>query len=187
MNAYAPYPGRFTTREFERLGRERGWDGERIELLRGMIVKMNAKHIPHGKMQAKLTFALTERLKALATPLEVYPEVSVDFFDGFQPMPDIVVWDPAAAGDAVRAIPGNAVRLVVEVAASSVEIDLGPMAQDYAAAGLAEYWVVDVANRRLHRHAEPSAEGYRRTDVIAIADGFDSWTIPGLAITAGSI
>jgi Uma2 family endonuclease len=187
MTIHVPYPGRFTTREFDALAAKLGRDGERIELLRGMIVKMNAKYIPHGAMQTDLSVALRAGLKSILPAWRVDQEISVDFFEGFQPMPDIVVWNPAEAPQAARTIPGAAVKLIVEIAATSVAADLGPMAQDYAAAGLAEYWVVDVDQRVLHRHGDPGPDGYRTVDAFALADGAASLTIPGLAISPGAV
>ncbi len=162
-----------------------GWDGERVELLRGMIVKLSAKPIPHGAMQTDMSLAIRAGVQAAGYGWRVDQEISVDFADGSQPMPDIAVWDASGAGHGARTIPGAAVKLVVEIAATSLAADLGPMAQDYAASGLAEYWVVDLDRRQVHRHGDPGPDGYRRADVVKLAVGFGSWTIPGLAIVAG--
>jgi Uma2 family endonuclease len=186
MTSHAPDPGRFTTRAFNRLGGERGWDGERVELLRGMILKMSAKPIPHRAMQTDVSLAIRAGVQAAGYGWRVDQEISVDFADGFQPMPDIVVWDASAAGHGARTIPGAAVKLVVEIAAPSLEADLGPMAQGHAASGLAAYWEVDLDRRQVHRHGDPGPDGYRRAYVVKRADGFGSWTIPGLAIVAGA-
>jgi len=60
------------------------------------------------------------------------------------PTADIVVFSPAAIGDESGPLPGNAARLIVEVAAASLADDLGEKLVDYARFGLAEYWVADV-------------------------------------------
>jgi Uma2 family endonuclease len=38
--------------------------------------------------------------------------------------------------------------------------DLGVKARIYAAAGVPEYWVVDVGHGIVHLHREPSVDGY---------------------------
>jgi Uma2 family endonuclease len=52
-------------------------------------------------------------------------------------------------------------RLVVEVSDSTLGFDLTTKAELYARAGIAEYWVVDVAARRLIVHHEPREGLYR--------------------------
>ena len=58
--------------------------------------------------------------------------------------------------------------LVVEVARSSRGIDLGVKARVYAATGVPEYWVLDLANRCLYVHRGPSARGY---DEVVVHEG----------------
>ncbi len=50
--------------------------------------------------------------------------------------------------------------LVVEISVSSRRIDLGLKATIYAAAGVPEYWVLDVDARTLFVHREPQVDRY---------------------------
>ncbi len=43
---------------------------------------------------------------------------------------------------------------------SSLHKDLGVKADLYARVGVPEYWVIDVARGVVHRHVQPSPEGY---------------------------
>jgi len=52
------------------------------------------------------------------------------------------------------------VQLVIEVAGSSLVFDTGEKADLYAAAGIREYWVVDVAARSVEVRRVPLADGY---------------------------
>lgn len=56
--------------------------------------------------------------------------------------------------------PGD-VRLVIEVADSTVGRDLGVKAGLYARAGIREYWVLDLPRRRLHVHRNPDGATWR--------------------------
>jgi Uma2 family endonuclease len=50
---------------------------------------------------------------------------------------------------------------VIEVADASLGDDLGEKLGDYAAAGLPEYWVVDIRGRLILRHERPSGREYK--------------------------
>jgi Uma2 family endonuclease len=79
--------------------------------------------------------------------LEVSVEVTTRFA-GFMPVPDLAVF---AAKGQEGSIPGEDVQLVIEVSASTLDDDLGDTKQRYEAAGLPEYWVVDMSGRRILR------------------------------------
>ena len=53
------------------------------------------------------------------------------------------------------------VLLIIEVAKTSRDYDLGEKADLYAAAGIREYWVVDIVELRLVIHREPRRGRYR--------------------------
>jgi Uma2 family endonuclease len=52
--------------------------------------------------------------------------------------------------------------LIVEVADSSLEEDRGEKAELYAAAGVPECWVVNIPDRTIEVHTEPSRGAYTR-------------------------
>lgn len=54
------------------------------------------------------------------------------------------------------------VSSVIEVADSSLPLDLGPKLRAYATNGIQQYVVVDLVNDRLLVHEEPSGESYAR-------------------------
>lgn len=62
--------------------------------------------------------------------------------------------------DVDNLLTGEGVALVIEVANSSLSFDLGEKRGKYAAAGIEEYWVVDVAQGRLHPFRRPKAGDY---------------------------
>jgi Uma2 family endonuclease len=53
--------------------------------------------------------------------------------------------------------------LLIEVSESSLRKDRGPKARIYAQAGVPEYWVVNLVERVVEIHCEPSERGYQRT------------------------
>jgi Uma2 family endonuclease len=57
--------------------------------------------------------------------------------------------------------------LVVEISDSTLGFDLTTKAELYARAGIVEYWVVDVAARRLIVHRDPREGLYRAVTAYA--------------------
>lgn len=130
-------------------------EDERLELLYGFLVAKEPQGAPHAggaqRLMKILVLALGERAEVRAhSPLAVS--------DYSEPEPDIAV---VAPGDHRRAHPATAL-LVVEFAQSSLKIDRGPKAALYAAAGVLEYWVVNLLERLVEIHDEPSGGVYRR-------------------------
>lgn len=56
---------------------------------------------------------------------------------------------------------------VIEVADSSLQVDLGPKLRAYAGAGVPQYIVVDLVNNRVLVHEEPAGESYSRVTPLA--------------------
>lgn len=75
---------------------------------------------------------------------------------------------PPEAGD---------LRSVIEVADSSLSIDLGPKLRTYARARIPQYIVVDLVNNRVLVHEQPTGDAYarittlRRGDTVQISAG----------------
>ncbi len=179
MNAPRPQLATFTNAEFERLVRSGGLGDMRVELRRGLIVKMSPQYYKHAAVKAALTFALAAAIEKAGLAWLVFNEASASFGSGFEPMPDIVVFDPSAVpADLDGPIPADAVKLIVEVADSSLADDLGEKLEDYAVAGLGEYWVADVQGRLILRHAGPQPSAYARREPAHFGDSFDALTHP---------
>lgn len=77
------------------------------------------------------------------------------------------------------AYPAQAV-LVIEVSVTSRAVDLGRKAAIYAAAGIPDYWVLDIADRRLVVHRHPTDGRY--SDVVELTDA-DTVTAAHLPLT----
>ena len=59
---------------------------------------------------------------------------------------------------------------VIEVADSSLRLDLGPKLRTYAEAGVPQYIVVDLVGDRVLVHEEPSGESYARVTSLGRGD-----------------
>lgn len=169
-----------TDEEFEQMVR-RGLAGVlgRVELRDGRLHRMNAQYTPHFRAKMALYRLLDRAVGAAAPKLEVGVEATVGFGRGFAPLPDLFVWAPVSTDGP---IPASSVRLVVEIADATVKDDLGRKRDAYAAAGLPEYWVVDLGARALHRLSGPQDGAFRRAAPFAEGATVESDTLAGVAI-----
>ncbi len=188
MNIAHREAGRFSTAEFERLVRSGAFGRARVELRRGQIVKMNPQYVPHSTVKRLLAKALDAALQAAKLDWIVDQETSVNFGEGFQPLPDIIVWDRTAAqGDLSGAIPAHAVRLIVEVSDTTLTDDLGEKREDYAKAGLVEYWVADVKKQFILQHAHPTASAYAVQTSTPFGASATSLVYPALHVSTTAL
>ncbi|MBV8971253.1 MAG: Uma2 family endonuclease [Sphingomonadaceae bacterium] len=154
------------------------------ELLDGDIVCMNAQFRRHSFAKNELTFRLRIALRENGSGLTAMAEASVALSPFDMPEPDIVVTTEPLGAGAVRAA---TVALLVEVADTTLDRDLGYKAALYAAAAVPEYWVVDLAARRIHRRWQPTSDGYAATDQVAFGETIAAVTIANLRIATDAI
>jgi len=156
---------RFTREAYHRMA-EVGVFGldPRVELLDGEIMMMS----PIGPMQSVLVRRLTSFFaKKLPEAIECSVQLPIVAGDHSEPEPDIALVH-RRDDDYKREHPSPAdVIVLIEVSESSLKIDLGRKLQLYAAIGIAEYWVVDVAKQIVLVHLEPTGSTYRSIETFS--------------------
>jgi Uma2 family endonuclease len=89
-------------------------------------------------------------------PIDVNPEDN----PSNEPEPDLIVLNR----DCATFVSGNPqprdINLLIEISDSTLNFDLTVKAALYARAGIVEYWVLDVAGRRLFSHRNPAGGRY---------------------------
>lgn len=68
------------------------------------------------------------------------------------------------------------------MAETSRDYDRGVKLPRYAAAGIPESWLLDLAAPRLERHTEPGPEGYQQITIARRGQALPSTVAPGLTI-----
>ena len=140
----------------------------RVELIAGKIVDMSPISNPH----AAGVNILADVIRDVQTPrLEVRSEQHVDLSPvASMPQPDIAVcaWRRDRYG--LRAPSVADIYLVVEVASSSLDYDRTTKRELYSAAGIAEYWIVNLKDRQLERFL-PDGEGKYPREGVVFAEG----------------
>jgi Uma2 family endonuclease len=142
-------------------------DQENLELVEGELISKMGKKRPHVNaftvLQAWLMQVFGWRFLNSEAPIDVAPEDNPTN----EPVPDIIVLQQDQSRFTSNPRPQD-LRLVVEIADTSLGFDLKIKAALYARAGVPEYWVLDVAGRRLLVHRNPQAGTY--ADVAAYSE-----------------
>lgn len=159
-------------------------DDPRIELIEGMIVRMNSQTSSHAIVTSQLAFRLHDRLGDIGSPLLALINPTVMMPPHNAPDPDIIVTRPPAGA---RYFPVEGVALIIEVSRTTLGRDLTVKRDIYARAAVPEYWVVDVNAAVVHRFADPRAGVYRIEPPIPLAGEIRSLTMPDLAIDGAGI
>jgi Uma2 family endonuclease len=173
----APERRRFTGDELEAMDRA-GIIGpeERVELIDGEIIALNAKGNRHEIVRSRLTSFWS---KHVPDDLMVVSEPAFKLEPHNEPEPDIIIFHDALQVPDVR---GDTVLLVVEVSDSSISRDLKIKAPLYARFGVREYWVIDADSHETHIHRDPRPEGYASVTIRARTELLTPLLVPSLVV-----
>lgn len=127
---------------------------DRVELLGGAMICKEPLHSPHATSILLVQRALAA---AFGPGWAVRPQMPVALDDESEPEPDVAVV-PGAPRDYRDAHPARPV-LVVEVALSRLGFDRDRKGSLYARAGVADYWIVNLPDRRLEVYRGPVPDG----------------------------
>lgn len=141
---------RWTRDEYYRL-----WDSgffgheDRVELIEGEIVLMTPPGYEHTNSIRRGNMVL---VRLYGDTHDVAVQCPLDLGQLSEPQPDFALIDRETAPE--KALPTSA-DLVIEVAKSSLAFDRKEKATLYAKAGIPEYWIVDLAGRKLEVYRDP--------------------------------
>ena len=180
-----PEPVKLRVSDFELLDKAGVFEGRyKVELIEGMIVATNAEYLLHGVVKNRLVRALQRVLERNGSDLEALNEITVQLDDHSVPQPDAIVAHVSL--DRRYSGPSD-IALAIEVADHSLSKDLKKKAHLYAAAGIPEYWIVDLRSMQLHRFWTPRHGSYAETSLTPLHGELRSATIPYLAIDGSGI
>lgn len=141
---------------------------ERLELIQGEIYEKMPPNPPH----ASLTDSIAESLRPTATIAHacVRVEKPLVLSNIGQPEPDIAVVR-GVLRDYLRQHPtASDALLVIEVSDSTLEQDRTTKRDDYAAAGIPEYWIVNINQRQIEVFRDPQDGRWQETFTVAETD-----------------
>jgi Uma2 family endonuclease len=155
-----------------------------VELIRGALREMNPLGSLHESVVDRFVEWSFENLPQRSVWVRVQSSIGLPALQSV-PEPD-VTW--VVRRDYRRRRPtANDVLLLVEVADSSLAYDRSEKAALYAAAGVADYWVVNARNGCLEVMRDPASDGYRSVQTVSRDDQVTPLSFPQLALDVAAL
>jgi Uma2 family endonuclease len=137
---------------YEQIVESGALQGQRVELIDGIITDMS----PQSPEHAAITATLTGYLAGGGRNLRVQLPLRTAAPDSL-PEPDLaVVAEPPS-----RVEHPYSALLVIEVSTTSQQIDRNRKSEMYASTGVPVYWIVDTSTRSVEVRTDPGSDGYR--------------------------
>lgn len=167
--------------EYDRLVELGVFEGERVELLDGVLVTASPQGTRHAAVVSRLN-----RLFMMAMGDRAVVRIQMPFAatDTSEPEPDVVI-APPADDDYATGHPDSA-WLVIEVAESSLAYDRRKAAR-YASAGVPEYWIVDLAANAVEVRTGPDNAEYTEVRVVRAGELLSAAELDGVSIDVGAL
>lgn len=146
---------RFSLEEYHWLI-ERGFfrEDERVELIEGVLNQMSPKGLRHSACLSILLRLLPSMIGERAWIRAQDPITLPD--SNSEPEPDLVLAAPRERGYLDHHPFPNDILLIVEIAQSSLAYDRRIKIPLYAAAGVGEYWIVNLRDDQVEVYREPT-------------------------------
>jgi Uma2 family endonuclease len=151
----------------------------RVELIEGEVIDMAPMRSRHGWAVNLLAARLHEVARGRAI---VTCQTPLRLGEHSEPEPDLMLVRQRQGGYADRHPSAADVLLLIEVADTSLRYDLEVKVPLYARHGVAEVWVVDLENRRVHFLRRPAGDAYADAGTQANAAGAPVAALPGTTI-----
>lgn len=161
---------RFTRSEVEQMLDTGLFAGQRFELINGDLIDKMGQNPPHAhSIQALLQWlGVVFGLAAVRVQLPI--EAAAAEQERSLPEPDFVVVAESRPDYRIRHPRGDEVLLAVEVADTSARSDATTKRDLYARAGVREYWVVDLAARRIIVHRNLQQGRFESVTILSESD-----------------
>ena len=138
-------------------------EGEKVELILGQIFTMAAKGTRHTVATTRLIAELPMLIQRRAV---VRCQEPITLPNNTEPEPDIAI-ARLRSDDYINSHPAPAdIILVIEVADSTIKFDRETKAPLYAAAGISEYWIVNLIDNRLEIYRQPEGSIYASIQIV---------------------
>ena len=181
-------PRRWTTAEYYALSDAGLFDDERVELLDGEIWTLPAQKTPHFAAIRRAVDALEA---AFGEGFDFRQQMAMALEDGTEPEPDVLVV-PGRWQDYEDHHPTPPeVSLLVEASDATLRKDRGEKLRTYARAGIADYWIVNLVNRRLEVYRDPApmngGYGYKTVQTLFDGDSVAPLAAPGSTVAVADL
>ena len=162
--------------EYVALAELGAFDNEKVELLRGRVVRMAPQGEEHAWVVQTLTGFLVERFGKWAA---VRPALPLHASEDSMPEPDFALI-PKMRGPGPH--PTRAL-LLIEVSSTSLRLDRKVKAPLYAEGVSPEYWIVDVASAQLEVYRAPKDGRWTEHFTLTAKDSLRPVSFPDVEFT----
>lgn len=179
-----PVPYRFTVKDWHRLGESGLFEPrDRVELLDGEIIIMS----PIGSRHAWCVTYLTELfVEQNRRRYFLWPGNPVEADNYSEPLPDLTLV-PRTQKNAKRHPRTREALLIVEVADTSLSQDRKRKLHKYAAAGVREYWIVNLKQDVVEIYRSPKGQDYLQQSIAKAGDNVAPQAFPDLKLAVDDI
>jgi Uma2 family endonuclease len=178
---------RFTVGEYDRMIEQGIFDDrpeQRLELIYGEIRDMPPPNPPHAYMINLLNYWSVDHAPREQVHVQIQNPLGISALDSV-PLPD-VAWMKSRNYRRKRPEPRD-VLLLVEVSESSLAYDRGEKAALYAAAGLKDYWVVNLPDACIEVHRRPRSGEYRNIESFGAGQTVSPLAFPEISLDVDSL
>ena len=184
-----PQARRWTREEFYRLAEIGFFRGQRAELIEGEIMVLSPQKAEH--------FTTTDRVSellrnAFGTGYHVRMQGPLELGPHSEPEPDVAV--VVGTRDQYAKRHPTTAALIVEVSDTTLLSDRTRKASLYARAGIADYWIVNLVDRRLEVRRTPIADatqvyghGYAALTELVAPATISPLALPDIAIPVAAL
>ena len=159
-------------------------EGERVELIDGVIVTMSPMGNPHRATVNRLSRMMFGDVGTRAI-VQVQCPITLDHRT--MPEPDLALLRERADFYESEDTYPDDVLLVVEVADSSVDYDRHEKLARYAMAGIPEVWITVLPERIIESHTQPVGGQYNNKRIYAPGDIISPGCFPDIALSVSEI
>ena len=188
ISSFENTPGRirFTRSQCETM-RECGILEGRYELIDGEIISKMGQKPPHRKTLIFLHLWLISVFGGLFVQTQATIDIGNADPEHNDPDPDAAVTLEPTTFYSDRNPGPKDLLLVCEVSDSPVRFDKTKKAALYALAGIQEYWILDIPQRQLFIHRDPTAAGYTKLIVCSADDQASTLARPDSPVSVADL
>jgi Uma2 family endonuclease len=175
----------FTVKEYDQIAESGVFaNSERVELIRGEIIKMSPIGRRHAACVIRLSDVLTRKLGDRIL-LSVQNPLALD--NTSKPEPDVVLLKRKSDCYESGLPEPSDVLLLIEVADSTIDSDRELKIPLYAEDGITEVWLVDINSACIEVYRQPTANGYQEIQKFYRGQNLSILACPDVSITVDEI
>lgn len=156
---------KWTLQDYHRMIEVGLLENRQVELLNGEIVEMSPESPEHAQQNTNAADYLKGLLGDRAVVRDAKP-VTLPA-SGSEPEPDLAIVEPNRSLYRTRHPYPENIFWLIEFSNTSLSKDLGVKRKTYAAAGIREYWVVDLTSQQLGVFRDPVDGDYRAETILS--------------------